>query len=92
MKTVLLVLCLMTISMTSFSQEVKDAPVSSTKTPNMEKNSWGAKLKASPFSIGLSLQTKYVWRGMEMIPASYETIYKYEDGNVVEDGYTKSGA
>lgn len=92
MKTVLLVLCFMTISMTSFSQEVKDAPVSSTKTPNMEKNNWGAKLKASPFSIGLSLQTKYVWRGMEMIPASYETIYKYEDGNVVEDGYTKSGA
>ena len=32
-----------------------------------EKNNWGAKLKASPFGLGLDLQTKYMWRGMEMM-------------------------
>ena len=32
-----------------------------------EKNNWGVKLKASPFGLGLDLQTKYMWRGMEMM-------------------------
>ena len=32
-----------------------------------EKNNWGAKLEASPFGLGLDLQTKYMWRGMEMM-------------------------
>ena len=34
---------------------------------SVEKNSWGSKLKASPFGLGLDLQTKYIWRGMEMM-------------------------
>ena len=32
------------------------------------KNNWGGKLKASNFHIGLDVQTKYMWRGMEMMP------------------------
>lgn len=31
------------------------------------KNSFGAKLKESNFHLGLDLQTKYIWRGMEMM-------------------------
>ena len=30
-------------------------------------NNWGAKLKSSNFHLGLDLQTKYMWRGMEMM-------------------------
>ncbi len=33
-----------------------------------EKNNWGGKLIKSPFGFGLDIQTKYVWRGMEMMP------------------------
>ena len=32
-----------------------------------EKNNWGATLKDAPFGFGLELQTKYMWRGMEMM-------------------------
>lgn len=32
-----------------------------------EKNNWGGKLIKSPFGLGLDIQTKYVWRGMEMM-------------------------
>lgn len=32
-----------------------------------EKNNWGAKLKESPLGLGLDIQTKYMWRGMEMM-------------------------
>lgn len=32
-----------------------------------DKNCWGAGLKTSPLGLGLDLQTKYVWRGMEMM-------------------------
>ncbi len=30
-------------------------------------NQWGGKLIKSPFGLGLDVQTKYVWRGMEMM-------------------------
>ena len=33
-----------------------------------DKNNWGGKLIKSPFGIGLDIQTKYIWRGMEMMP------------------------
>lgn len=33
-----------------------------------EKNNWGGKLIKSPFGLGLDIQTKYIWRGMEMMP------------------------
>lgn len=29
-------------------------------------NAWGGKFRESPFSLGLSAQSKYIWRGMEM--------------------------
>lgn len=32
------------------------------------KNNWGGKLIKSPFGLGLDIQTKYIWRGMEMMP------------------------
>ena len=31
------------------------------------KNGWGAKLRKSNFHLGIDLQTKYIWRGMEMM-------------------------
>lgn len=31
------------------------------------KNNWGGDLVISPFGLGLDLQTKYIWRGMEMM-------------------------
>lgn len=31
------------------------------------KNNWGARLRESPFGLGLDVQTKYVWRGIEMM-------------------------
>lgn len=31
-----------------------------------DHNNWGGKLIKSPFGLGLNIQTKYVWRGMEM--------------------------
>lgn len=31
-------------------------------------NNWGEKLIKSPFGLGLDIQTKYIWRGMEMTP------------------------
>lgn len=33
----------------------------------VEKNNWGGKLIKSPFGLGLDIQTKYIWRGMEMM-------------------------
>lgn len=47
------------VGLSVFAQS--DAPVA-------EKNNWGAKLIKSPFGLGLDLQTKYMWRGMEMMP------------------------
>lgn len=34
---------------------------------SIPRNNWGAKLKESNFHLGLDLQTKYIWRGMEMM-------------------------
>lgn len=35
---------------------------------SIETNNWGGKLIKSPFGLGLDIQTKYMWRGMEMMP------------------------
>lgn len=37
-------------------------------TDNDGKNNWGGKLIKSPLGLGLDIQTKYIWRGMEMMP------------------------
>lgn len=34
---------------------------------SLEKNGWGAIFKESNFHLGIDLQTKYIWRGMEMM-------------------------
>lgn len=36
--------------------------------PSEQYNNWGGKLIKSPFGLGLDIQTKYMWRGMEMMP------------------------
>lgn len=43
-----------------YSQETADNSTTST-------NNWGAKMIKSPFGLGLDVQTKYIWRGMEMM-------------------------
>lgn len=55
---------------TEFSKDVNAATevvADESTVDSVEMNNWGAKLKSSPFGFGLDLQTKYVWRGMEMI-------------------------
>lgn len=49
-------LLIMTMSLSAFAQN--EAPA---------KNGWGGKLSESNFHLGVDLQTKYIWRGMEMI-------------------------
>lgn len=39
-------------------------------TPDEEtpqKNNWGARLRETPFTLAMDIQTKYMWRGMEMM-------------------------
>ncbi len=55
-------------------------------------NNWGGKLIKSPFGLGLDIQTKYMWRGMEMmtvdsapvlfpsINSSFEGLFVYAIG------------
>ena len=48
--------------------EVKNAlVVLDTAMVDVPRNNWGAKLKESPVHLDIYLQTKYVWRGIEMI-------------------------
>lgn len=41
----------------------------------VETNNWGDKLKESPFGLGLDLQTKYIWRGMEMMTQKSSPVF-----------------
>ena len=64
----------------------------------VEKNNWGGKLIKSPFGLGLDVQTKYVWRGMEMMTEdsapvlfpsvnySYKGLYVYAMGGYAVNG------
>lgn len=64
----------------------------------VEKNNWGAKLIKSPFGLGLDMQTKYVWRGMEMMTEnsapvlfpslnySWNSLYVYAMGGYAVNG------
>lgn len=56
MKKVVLTLTIMAMAISAFAQTEEPA-----------KNGFGAKLRESNFHLGLELQTKYIWRGMEMI-------------------------
>lgn len=78
------------VSFPVFSQEASDLTI--------EKNNWGAKLIKSPFGLGLDMQTKYVWRGMEMmtensapvlfpsINYSWDGLYVYAMGGYAVNG------
>ena len=67
-------------------------------TEDLAKNKWGANLIKSPVGLGLDIQTKYMWRGMEMIvensapvlfPAAnytYNGLYVYVMGGYAING------
>lgn len=64
-----------------------------------DKNNWGGKLIKSPFGLGLDIQTKYIWRGMEMMPEksapvmfpsinyAWEGLYVYAMGGYAVNGH-----
>lgn len=56
MKKLVIAAAIMALATTAFAQSEEPA-----------KNSWGAKLTESNFHLGVDLQTKYIWRGMEMM-------------------------
>lgn len=59
------------VSAEETSMTSESATLSQTEEPSQVsesgKNNWGAKLIKSPFGLGIDIQTKYVWRGMEMM-------------------------
>ena len=56
MKKVLIALAIMAMANVAFAQSEEPS-----------KNGFGAKLRESNFHLGVELQTKYIWRGMEMM-------------------------
>ena len=66
MKSTLLVLALSLLTHSIFAGNLENT---FEKVDNCDErtNNWGGKLKTSPFGFGLDLQTKYIWRGMEMM-------------------------
>lgn len=65
MKRLFVVLYLMAMSIASFGQENKEGQ---SEVPTPEHNNWSTNKRMSNFHLGLDVQTKYLWRGMEMIP------------------------
>lgn len=57
----ILLICSLLSSYNTYAQAAES------KELTVEKNNWGAKLIKSPFNLGLDAQTKYIWRGMEMM-------------------------
>ena len=93
MNKLFIALAIMAIATTSFAQSEQETV--SSETP---KNSWGAKLKESNFHLGLALQTKYIYRGMEMMtdesaPLLFPTVYYSNSGfnAYVIGGYAING-
>lgn len=97
MKRVLLLTALFVIANYAFAQNEQDSHSQESK-----KNSWGAKLRESSFHVGVDLQTKYIWRGMEMMtkdaaPVVFPTInysnkgfYAYVmGGNAINGKYSE---
>lgn len=63
-----------------------------------EQNNWGGKLIKSSFGLGLDIQTKYMWRGMEMmtensVPVLFPSVnYAHKDLSVYAmGGYAVNG-
>lgn len=75
-RIILTVVLIMTIAVSATAQEkivyVHDTvfvekPAADTADDIHQKNNWGAILKDSNFHLSLDLQTKYIWRGIEMM-------------------------
>mgnify|MGYP003296848950 CR=1 FL=1 len=86
MRRVFLLLSLLLITHLSFAQEA------------MTKNGYGVPLEMSNIHIGLDLQTKYVWRGMEMLTENSSPVLfpsmSYSNGGIyayVMGGYAMNG-
>lgn len=74
------------------------ASAQESETVNNDVNNWGGKLIKSPFGLGLDIQTKYMWRGMEMMPEesapvlfpsigySWKGLYAYAMGGYAING------
>ena len=88
MKKVLFLLVVMSIASTMAMAQSEEPA----------RNGFGAKPKESNFHLGLDLQTKYIWRGMEMItedaaPVVFPTV-KYQNKGFfayVMGGYSLNG-
>ena len=89
----ILLALLLLIPFTSFGEEQP-----TTLQEDSTKNEWGGKLIKSPFGLGLDIQTKYVWRGMEMMSSdsapvlfpsinySWHGLYAYAMGGYAING------
>ena len=66
MKRLIIVLSLLAITDVSFAENHITSSTEVIEDVSV-KNNWGAKLKSSNFHLGLDFQTKYMWRGMEMM-------------------------
>ena len=77
-KFLIVVVMILTMTVNSFAQDkivyVHDTVYVTKPTTETEvvqeataKNGWGAKLRKSNFHLVMELQTKYIWRGMEMM-------------------------
>lgn len=66
-KRVLLLIAILSITSCITAIAANTDSITTSDTNTEEKNNWGAKLIKSPFGLGLDIQTKYVWRGMEMM-------------------------
>ncbi len=64
MKKIFIAFAMIAISTIAFAQSEEPAT-----------NGFGAKLRESNFHLGLDLQTKYIWRGMEMMTNDAAPVY-----------------
>lgn len=58
---------LFTFALMALIASVSAQNENSKEKDSIPRNNWGAKLIESNFHLGVDLQTKYIWRGMEMI-------------------------
>ena len=77
-KVFVIVTMIMTMAVNAFAQEkivyvhdtvyvTKSAVETEVVSETPAKNGWCANLRKSNFHLGIDLQTKYIWRGMEMM-------------------------
>ena len=62
MKEFIIAFAIMAMATTAYAQNEQEL-----LSQESQQNAWGAKLKESNFHLGVDLQTKYIWRGMEMM-------------------------